>query len=422
MRAVIYEPEPRMCGPMTWAFHLKDGFLRLGHECDILCSTKSGKARVSWGAPQSSGGGRWWSRSPDRILRHDELVEALDGYDVIVMPEIKNPMQDSEAAKSEDERVLPVYVDALRRTRTPWTTALHGSLYPPKLTPYLDALLESPSLGQVMTVSEFSMPSNDRFADLDVRRIAMPYVLRNEVDAPATLRSAVGMLGRFAPNKGCHVAIFAAMSHLDSSITYEQWGSASKGAGCSPTYDLWNFLRTQYPDGRAVRYYKEYEVEPGNKTNPYHWDFRASSDKPLVRYLGNYSDPVATAARLGVHAALTSDQFAGGLVEYSTLEATDAGCLCITPRHFSDPQFDMWIPAQYGTPAGVKVTWKKHMDTIVAEIGELMQSCSTLIRERPHKAHEVVRHNRSVIATRNDPARVAQDAIDAAHASDPFRH
>lgn len=411
MRVIIYEPEPRMCGPMTWAFHLQEGFQRLGHEAHLLCSSKSGKARVSWGQPQSSGGGRWWSREPDIVVAHSELVSVLDDADVIVMPEIRNPPQDNDAKK---EGGLPVYAQALHATKTPWTTSLHGSLYPPDSAPFIEAVLAAPMLGTPLTVSEFSMPSHPAFATRNFQRIEMPYVLRNPIDAPATLQPVVGMLGRFMPNKGPHVGMLAACEYLSDRYVYEQWGSSSKGAGCSPTYDVWNLLQELYPESQAIRYFKEYEVYPGNKTNPYHWDFRAPG-RALIRYMGNYTDPVATASRLGVHCALTSCKFAGGLVEYSTLEAADAGALCITPRHFSDERFRMLVLDQYTDTATPKTTINKRMDTDVAEVGQAFLTCLQIIEETPNVAHEIVAHNRHVASVRNDPARIAQEVITAAY-------
>lgn len=396
---------------MTYAFAIQEGMRRLGHECHLLCSSKSGKARVGWGTPQSSGGGRWWSREPDVVVRHDELVHTLDSADLIILPEIKNPVQDHDADK---EGGLPVYVDALRRTITPWTTSLHGSSYEPKQVPYYRELFESPSLGTPLTVSQFSIDSNPEFAAIQWRLTHLPYVLVNPIEAPATLRPVVGMLGRFMPNKGGHVGMLAACEHLTSEYTYEQWGSSSKGAGCSPTYDAWRILQEHYPGSQAMRYFKDYEVYPGNKVNPYLWDFR-KPDGPLVRYLGNYLDPVATASRLGVNCALTSSKFAGGLVEYATLEAADAGALCITPQHFSDPAFRMMVLPEYSDTSTMNTCIKKRMDTDVAEVGRAMQICLAMIRDTPSTVQEIVEHNRRVILTRNDPARIAYEAIEAAY-------
>lgn len=410
MKVIIYEPEPRMCGPMTWAFNLQEGMRRLGHECHILCSSKSGKERVSWGTPQSSGGARWWSRRPDIVVKHDALVETLDTADMIVMPEVLNPVQDNEALKSGD---LPPYVDALRRTRTPWTTALHGGAYPDSKMPFFEALMESPSLGTLMTVSQYSLETNERFASMDIAWIRMPYALRSPIDAPATLRPVVGMLGRFMPNKGGHVAMYAACDWLSDRYVYEQWGAASKGASASPTYEVWKYLQEFYPDHQTQRYHRDNEVHPGNKINPYHWDFRPSG-RAIIRYMGNYTDPVATAARLGVHLALTSVKFAGGLVEYSTLEAADAGCLCVTPRHFSDPQFRMMVLPNYADTLGTKRTFTTRRDSDVAEVGWAMQTCLEMIEANPAEVQQIVEHNRSVITTRNDPAAAATEAINAA--------
>lgn len=399
-----------MCGPMRWAFDVQEGVRRLGHDCWVICSTKSGKVRKSWGAPQSSGGGRWWTREPDIVARHDELVSYLDAADVVLMPEVKNPVHDADAKRDGG---LPVYVDALRRTTTPWTTGLHASLYEDKVVPYLEDLLESPAMGAGFTLSEFSVRSNPLLEKRAWRHVEMPYVLRTPVDAPAVKLPTVGMMGRFMPNKGPHVGMLAACERLGAGYVYEQWGSSSKGAGCSPTYDVWRMLQEHYEGSAAVRYFKDYEVFPGNKTNPYHWDVRTPRGL-LVRYMGNYTDPIATAARLGVHLALTSSKFAGGVVEYATLEAMDAGCMCATPRAFSDERLMAYVLPEYSDVVGMKGTVRDRMDTDVKEVGDAVVGLLSRIAFEPAWCDEVTAYNRRSIQIRNDPARVAADVIECA--------
>jgi hypothetical protein len=116
MKVAILEPEPGVKGPTAWAFRLKHGFIGLGHECDVVSYTKSGKSRKAWGTPQP--GARWWSEAPNVVVKTENIVEVLDSYDMIVLPEIKIPQHDKIALKA-GEGVLPEYVDALRRTKTP---------------------------------------------------------------------------------------------------------------------------------------------------------------------------------------------------------------------------------------------------------------------------------------------------------------
>ena len=127
MRVAILEPEPGVKGPTAWAFRVRYGFQQLGHECDVVSFTKSGKTRASWGKPQP--GGRWWSEAPDVVVKTVNLVQTFDTYDMIVLPEIKVPLHDKMAIKESEKTgqdVLPEYVDALRKTKTKWTTSLHG--------------------------------------------------------------------------------------------------------------------------------------------------------------------------------------------------------------------------------------------------------------------------------------------------------
>lgn len=412
MRVLIYEPEPRMCGPMTWAFHLQEGMRRLGHECYLLCSTKSGKARVSWGRPTK--GGKWWSRMPDIVVSNDELVATLDSADVIVMPEIRNMMQDNAAEKIGE---VPTYVKALRETKTPWTTALHGSAYAPKTAKFVEHVLAA-APGQLISVSDFSPPTHPAFAAVPWVTVPMPYAMRNPVDAPATLRQVTGQLGRFQGNKGPHVGAFAACEWMGDGYVHEIWGSCSQGAGASETYLLYRELYRYYPEHQKVRYKNterelEMQSEDGNIISPYAWDFKAKG-RTVVRYMGNYMDPVATAARFGVHVALTSSKFAGGLVEYSSLESMDAGCLAITPAHFSDPAwFRMMVLDDYVDTGSVERFTKNRFHQ-TESVGRAMRHCMDVIEMNPNEAHAIVAHNRRAIEQRNNPAMVAQMVIDCA--------
>lgn len=410
MRVAILEPEPGVKGPTAWAFRMRYGFQRLGHHCDVVSYTKSGKSRSSWGKPQP--GGRWWSEAPDVVVKHSALLECLNSYDMIVLPEIKVPLHDKTAIK-EGEGVLPLYVDVLRKTTTRWTTALHGSFYPEKDIPFVPALLESPSRGRMLvTMSDDSArDSNPLFHEMEWLKGPMPFIPRFDVDTPLTTERIVGTSGRFIYNKG-QPLIALSGTELPEDVTVEVWGSCSVGRGPSPTYIVYELLRDHF--GAMTKRYARIDAvkghPDGNIVTPFPWDARVPG-KALIRYLGNYTDPAATARRFMVHMNLTAYRFARGLVEYSTLEAMDAGALAIMPAHLSDPQFRGLVLDWYtGSPTQKRLI-SDDGHKLIKKVAEAFETCLAI--PDVHRA-DIVRHNREVLRTRNDPAKSASVMIESA--------
>jgi len=410
MRVGILEPEPGVKGPTAWAFRLRHGFTQLGHDCDVISFTKSGKSRAAWGVPKP--GGRWWSEAPNVVVKTVDLVKTLDSYDMIVLPEIKVPLHDKEAIKAEKGE-LPAYVDALRKTKTPWTTSLHGSFYSEKDTPFVTQLLESPSRGKVLVTMSYDSVnnSNEIFKTMEWVKGAMPFIPQCEIDDPINDEFTVGTSGRFIYNKGQPVIALAG-AQLPEHVTVEIWGSCSVGLGPSPTYVVYEQLRDFYK-AQTKRY--ALRVDPtkgtdGNIITPFPWDARIPG-KALVRYLGNYVDSAAIAKRFRVHMNLTGYKFARGLVEYSTLEAADAGALCVVPGHLSDPQFQMHVLDWYvGSPTQSKLVQAPGLEIIAKIVEAFEHGLSVPYAER----FEMARHNRQVLRTRNDPRESARVLIESA--------
>jgi hypothetical protein len=413
MRVAILESEPGVKGPTAWAFRMRHGFKSLGHECDVVSFTKSGKPRKSWGKPQP--GGRWWSEAPDVVVKTSDLVAMLDSYDMIVLPEIKIPLHDKMAIKA-GEGVLPEYVDALRRTKTKWTTALHGSFYPDKDIPFVRQLLESESRGSMLvTMSDDSAnDSNELFKTMKWIKGCMPYIPQCAIDDPISKEWIVGTSGRFIYNKGQPVVALGG-AQLAEHVTVEIWGSCSVGLGPSPTYIVYELLREHF-SAQVVRYPTRVDPEKfngsmdGNIITPYPWDARIPG-KALVRYLGNYTDPIAIAKRFRVHMNLTAHNFARGLVEYSTLEAADAGAMCIVPKHLSDPVFRMLVLDWYvGSPTQSRLV----KDEGIEIIGKITDAFNTCLNISDADRFEIAKHNREVLRTRNDPRKSAEIMIESA--------
>lgn len=413
MKIAIFEPEPGVKGPTAWAFRLRYGFKQLGHECDVVSFTKSGKARTSWGQPRP--GGRWWSEAPDVVVKTAHLVDTLDKYDMVVLPEIKVPLHDKQAIK-KGESALPEYVDALIRTKTKWTTALHGSFYPERDIPFVAKLLESPSRGtKLVTMSEESAKySNDTFASMQWIKAQMPYIPQFDIDAPIPNDRIVGTSGRFIYNKGQPLVALAGV-YLPQDVTVEIWGSCSVGLGPSPTYIVYEILKEHFK-AQVVRYAKNVNPEKfngsmdGNIVTPYPWDARVSG-KALIRYLGNYTDSAAIASRFRVHMNLTAHAFARGLVEYSSLEAADAGAMCVVPEHLSDPQFRMMVLDWYTkSPTQTRLVQDEGIE-LIKKVADAFMTCLEISDD---ERVEIARHNREVLRTRNDPRKTAEAMIESA--------
>lgn len=404
VKIAILEPDPRVCGPSSWAYHLRAGFRALGHTCDVVTSTKSGRARKGWGTP--GWGNKWWSEAPDKCVRDNVLGHLLADQDLIILPEPKSPAVDREAVKAG---VVPVYVSALLACGKPFVTALHGNNYEVEDAPFLRHLLGAPNfVGKLIIHSRRSWESGFEVMSTPGFEVPLPYTARLPITAPYPTGRTVGTTGRFIFNKGPQVLAFAGR-YLDPSTTIELWGSAAAGLGASITFTCYEGL---LPFASNYKRYGDQEAkkddprvtEHGNTIRPFHWDVRLQ-DAALVRYLGNYTDPVATCGRLTVHVNLTGWKYSGGLVEYSTLEAMDAGSLCIMPEHVSDSRYKAMTIDLTNPPGGVATTLKSDalLHTVAADVDELLAADASF----PEWRADTVRHNRAQLRAISDPAIIA---------------
>ena len=415
MRVAILESEPGVKGPTRFAFNLRQGFEQLGHECQVVSFTKSGKTRKSWGTPQH--GGRWWGDTPDLVVKTKDLVAALDSFDFVVLPEIRVLAHDKAALKL-GENVLPEYVDALRRTKTRWTTALHGTPYIQKEIPFVAALLESPSRANafVTTRDNPQNDANDFFASLNWVRTRLPYLSRHNIDDPVPTGDVVGVTGRFVYNKGQPLAAVTG-TFLPPHITMELWGACSIGLGPSPTYLVYEQLKDTF-GAQGVRHAKlnmDKVGQPGfdldgNVITPYLWD-RQIPNGPAIRYLGNYHDPVVVNSRFRVHLNLTAGNFSSGHCEFTTMEALEAGAMCVTPKHLSDSEFKMNIIDYYDkSPTQAKIVHPDGLELAKKIAGSVCESLAIPDAER----FEIAKHNRALLRVLNAPKVTAQAMIDSA--------
>lgn len=428
MRIAIFEPDPRVCGPMSWSFHLRDGYRILGHDADVVTATKSGKKHAHFGNVKP--GGKWWGVAPDQIARMDDLHNLLDSYDFIILPEPKSPLADKQTAKEnkklEEERLaaqdgitpqakLPWYVQSLARTRTPFTTALHGNVYAGRYAPFAKDILELPNfVGKLIVHSDYSWHSDPFIESIPGFKSVLPYKMKNEINAPFPrgMRTC-GITGRFMFNKGSHIPGLAAQ-YLDPDVTVEIWGSCSAGRGPSLTYNLYEVLKP-LSNGKYKRYHNSDMNHPkanedGNIVQPFPYDVRPEGGA-LVRYLGNYTNPVGVCSRLVVHIDLTGRKYSGGLTEFVTMEAMDAGSIPITPPHVSSPDYRTYVLEGFTDPPGsVKSAMKD--ETVTRQVVDAVNKCFSF-NDQPESVHrELVEHNREMLKFNASPENIARTILE----------
>lgn len=409
MKIAIYEPDPRVCGPLSWAGHLRYGFEALGHEVKQVSSTKSGRKRKGWGTP--AWGGHWWSSGPDIVCKDDDLGDVLAKFDFIVLPEPKSPAEDKMAVK---EKRWPVYYLALWKAKTPFVTALHGNDYTPKNSPFMEHVFQLPNfVGKLMSHSDRSRSSNPLVEAMPYFSVPLPYRPVKEISDDFPVNRTVGTTGRFMFNKGCHIVAMGA-KYLNPDTTVELWGSSSTGLGTNTTFATYEAILEdaahykRYGDQDEKRAAGDPNVtEHGNTIRPFLWDVRLNQGQ-LVRYLGNYTDPVGIASRLGTHVNLTGLKYSGGLVEFSTLEAMDAGSLCITPDHVSDSRYRTSRVQLVNPPGSIKSTQKdlSVVENVAATVAAVSEYASTGAQQ------EIVEHNRTMIREISDPVKIATQVLE----------
>lgn len=417
MKVAIYQGDARICGPSSWCEHIKIGLTRLGHEAHIIGSTKSGKAPSHWGNVKP--GGHWWMNGPDGIVRHDALHHEFDRYDLVLLPEPKIPLADKLARKEREEGVnpnaIPFYIEALSKTRTRFTTALHGNPYTDSNAPFAGEVLALPNFtgtiightAPLRTVSAGIAP----YPQVD---IPLPYTTRVDVDAPFPVNRTVGVTGRFMFNKGSHI-IGLAGQYLPDDVTVEIWGSCSTGRGPSLTFNLYEVLKP-LSNGKYKRYHNSDMNHPkanedGNIVQPFPFDVRPEGGA-LVRYLGSYTDAVAVCSRLMVHTNLTADRYTSGM-EFSTMEAMDAGSLCITQDNVSsDPAYRTLVMHGWNGPAGsVKTAFEKRPEE-TQQVAEKVMQVMDYFTANPQAHEDVVRHNRQALRDNCAPELVVKRVLD----------
>lgn len=346
MKIAIFEPYPRMCGVTKWTFEVVHGFRALGHEADVLSASKSGRKRITEKKRRFDGslssGWHWWPEAPDRQVRWADIVDTLNEYDLIVLNEPKNATCDRDAKKRGLD--VPEYVEALHRTRTPWVTILHAPQYSQTAAPFLAETMSAPSFtGFVIEHQPQSYQSGAWAFDGRIKLIQpwpwLPYRRRFE-EALATQQIqrdwVIGLGGRFTTNKGHHMFGWLA-DRFPARYKARLFGSESGGAGPSSSYEVYEALIKHHGWSGA----RSGESDPdalnnrGDKIHCWPWWLTKEDEDGnihVLEYTGGYDNPMKQWGECAIAVNMTSRKFAVGL-EYTSLEAMDAGCAIVLPAY-----------------------------------------------------------------------------------------
>jgi|SRR5277367_2428302 len=404
MKIAIYEPEPRICGPMTCAYHLQSGFQKLGHECDVITFTKSGKPSITWGSMRQHI--RWYRRAPDITTKYTDATEVLRDYNAVILSDVRTMLQDKEALKGTASIVpsKPDYLIVLEKSGVRFTTAVHGNFYPPKEVVFASELFSLPAFrGRAISFAPRAQnASNGAWPDVEWIQSPLPYQMQSDPDDDTPSSGmASGITGRFIPNKGHHLlAIAAAKGYIPGNV--ELWGACSVGAGPSQSYRAFEILHQEL-ELPGVRYGNQPETpNGGDLIRPYPWDITGPNG--AIMYCGGYDDPIKTCDRLAVHVDLTASTFSHGM-EFSQFESMDAGCTQVSVESMWHNMFiGKVIPAIPVVPGEKKLLNSEEGRELLATVGEAVSSSLT----KDSAARRMnAGYNRKALSVVNNPATVA---------------
>lgn len=339
MKLAIYEPQPRICGPCTWAGQLRLGARELGHECDVVTFMKSGKPRKKWGRVlRENGADDSCVLAPDRCERLDLAGQTLDEYDLVIMTDIKVPLHDKTAMRLDE---LPEYVEVLSVTDTPFVASLHETKYyeEHEVPKGMTAVSGSPFVGELLALPNFCgkllTPSLDFVQHCErVRRVTegpvvtSPYRVRHSVDELVAIwrekrDNTVCLLSRSLPSKHWHVITEAAIEGMLNHWQVTLAGACNATLSPSYTFELYERL-TEVGYGGDRR---------GGVCNTTSWR-AAFGELASIFYYGAYADPMEGAKWSRVFVSLSDCKYSGGLNEFTVMESIDCACAPVITQPF----------------------------------------------------------------------------------------
>lgn len=417
MRIAIYEPQPRICGPCTWASQLRWGARQDGHDCDVVTFMKSGRPRLKWGRVlRENGSDDSCVLLPDRCERLDHAGEVLDEYDLIILTDVKVPLHDKTAMKRGE---LPEYIEVLSGTITPFVGSLHETKYyeEHEVPKGMTAVSGSPFIGELLDLPNFCgkllTPSRDFVQHCErLRRvtegpvITSPYRPRHTVDElrallPDKTERTLCMLSRSLPSKHWHVITEAAIASLLDGWRVTLAGACNATLSPSYTFELYERLTAVGYDGDRR----------GGVCNTTSWT-ASLGPRADIFYYGAYADPMEGARWSRVHVSLSDCKYSGGLNEFTTMESVDCGCAPVITQPF--------VP-HAGTSAEYTVMSRGFTGLSMPTLIKREDALDILedVRDAVVTAHDrwcedLVIHNLETITREHDPRLVLRRLVEAA--------
>jgi hypothetical protein len=313
-KIAIAEWFPRICGATDWGLHLS-----AGNPCDRWTFSKSGRPLKRWNR------GECWTTG-----RIKDAAAILNEYDLVILTDV--------VCFAPELRENPYYIGVLNQLTVPWVTHYHGGTYPSKYDDTIRAVLASPSFTGVIITTRLpeARARLDHLAARPIRYVNHPFLPYDLGRAPELIplekrKREVIMTARIAVNKGQN-ALFELLPQLRGDVNL--WGYNSFGLP-SIGWRLWEL-------GNAIGYKVTKEAmlrEDALKlTHPNarkfytgRWEFKARGGA-RIRYHQSYVHLDEIDWRPVCHVSLANSDFKGTL-EYVTLDAMAAGCVCVVPEH-----------------------------------------------------------------------------------------
>jgi hypothetical protein len=406
VRVAIYEPYPRVGGSIIWSRHAQAGLHALGHSCDVVASTKSGKTPVLWKTDAidkwQTVGNRWAQFTPDVVVKQSDLFETLRGYDLVILPDAWSVLHDNRAAKAGVEPDYLTLLGDLGRVGVPWTTVLHGTASTYATAKFTDRLFHATPGFSRSLLTHFAVPSElpERFNGLTLNPVPLPYAPVHDLDGPFYQGLRIGMTGRLVPIKGAHLLVGA----VDREAVPFYWsvdlaGGADVGYGDSYSHQLWRALTTHGWDDASV------DSPNANPKRALPWK-AFKTHRPIVRYTGAYRHGVDVASQLTVHATLTNASLTS-FTEYATLEAIDAGCVVVAPARHVDRRYHAVLVHELGktTLRGI-FDESSTVSPVVERVANALQVAVRHAEDPVTRSEDYALYNRRVLREIQDPATV----------------
>jgi hypothetical protein len=387
---------------MTWGHHLQAGLRALGHDCDIVSLTWSGRPRQACGSERP---GTMWYRDPvDATGKLRQSADFFREYDGIILSELEIGLHDREARKHGWS--MPRYARALELSGVPFTTALQGFDYSEANAPFAGTTCSLPNFtGTAVAHSspEKVLNGNPVLERLTWLPAPLPYQIASAApDLPP--RDAAGMAGRFCHIKGCHLlAIMAGSGLLPDGTTVKLSGTAAMSNRPSITVEVMECLEQEF-GFKGTR-------QEGNIYAPLPWSMSSEEKLCGVDYTGSYTDPVAVSREFAVAVALTARKNSSGTINYAMLEAVNAGCLLVSTTTQWRPAFWGWTLEPLDTMPSIR---KALTEASVRNwLHDAAQLVSAALGVDDVTRQEMTVRNRAALVRDHDPAAVAQKYVEA---------